>query len=350
MAALCLAAPKATPQTPSKSKSTVTTVQVPLGGQEAPAEDAALRQAEEVLRAQVRAVEALIRELDQAKSRPETAGRSQTAEEQIRKSYVAQIAALNASAEDLAQFRARASRLSMLRERGFLAPADVALSIPNEVYRLRGEIFSSLDRIVSVELREATVRDTAAALTQASGISIKVDENVRTENRLTVLSQGFKLRVILQEIARQTGLLIAPDDAAKGVILRPMPSLEVNGKTARASVPHAPWSSEWGTLPSIAQMSLLAAQGYAGPQMNAPVPALAEPPPQNLVNARALSEQLVIAGLGSDSFVVAHPVPSGGPGFVLTVYRLEGGQFRTVGSTVHRIEGTSSRAPARPRR
>jgi hypothetical protein len=107
---------------------------------------------------------------------------------------------------------------------------------------------SALQRPVTVELRDSPVRQAAQTLSQASGISISVDKDIPADKRLTVVAQRVPLATVLDTIARQTGLLIAPE--GNGVLLKPVPSLEVNGQRAEIMSAFAPWSSEWGTNPA----------------------------------------------------------------------------------------------------
>src|SRR5713101_2607394 len=113
-----------------------------------------------------------------------------------------------------------------------------------ETVRQQNARLSLLRRPVSVELRDSPVRQAVQTLSQASGITINVDKDVPTDKRLTVLAQGVPMATVLDTMARQTGLLIAPE--GNGVLLKPEPSLEVNGQRAELMSPFDPWSAEWG--------------------------------------------------------------------------------------------------------
>jgi hypothetical protein len=115
-------------------------------------------------------------------------------------------------------------------------------------HRLKASRLVTLQRPIDVELRNASVRDAALSIYHASGMAVEVDPIVSRETRLTVVARGVPMATILDSIARQSGLLIHPDE--NGIVLKPAPSLEVNGERTDFISPFAPWSSEWGTNPS----------------------------------------------------------------------------------------------------
>jgi hypothetical protein len=124
-----------------------------------------------------------------------------------------------------------------------------------------------LQRPIDVELREATIRQAAQSIAQAAGIPVQVEGGVPDDKRLTVVARGIPLATVLDSIARQSGLMIAPYN--NGVSLKPMPSLEVNGQRTNFMLPFAPWSSEWGMNPAgVSGYTVLEALEAAGGYSN----------------------------------------------------------------------------------
>jgi hypothetical protein len=126
-----------------------------------------------------------------------------------------------------------------------------------------------LNRPVDVQLRDASVRQAAQALSQASAIRIHVDDSVPEETRLTLTARGVSFASVLEAIAQQASLIIAPDRnwtqwttgapdqglgaspaASPGVILRARPMLEVNGQSQELAESIGPWSLDWGMPPT----------------------------------------------------------------------------------------------------
>lgn len=168
----------------------------------------------------------------------------------------AQLAAASAAAENtrqrVRQGGAPAAELSAAEAQLAQARAVVEASRSElgvrESERQHSVRLAALQRPIDVELRDAAVRQAAQAISQASGVTIRADEHIPAETRLTVVARGVPLATVLDTIARQSGLLIAPDE--NGVLLKPMPSLEVNGQRTDLLTPFAPWSTEWGTNPA----------------------------------------------------------------------------------------------------
>jgi hypothetical protein len=208
-----------------------------------------------------------------------------------------------------------------------------------ETMRRRQDLFFSLDRTISVELRDAPVQKAVEAMSTASGIPITVDPTVPSDKRLTVVAQVVSVKNILAEVARQTGLLIAPDRDAKGVVLRPLSSLQVNGTRVPFRAPNAPWSIEWDNLPVASQMlSIMAPRVVSG---YSSFSTSAGGMKAGVVTLHAGLDGVALTGLGNDRFVVASPAPAGENGVMLTVYRLEGNQLRVVSSILHHFEGSA---------
>jgi hypothetical protein len=216
-----------------------------------------------------------------------------------------------------------------------------------EVARERQRLMSTLDRPVDVELRDATLRQAAEALSQASGVKVEVDRSVAGEMRISMLARSTTLRTVLEQIARARQLMIAP--AENGVILKPVPTLEVDGRrTTVMEMPFAPWSSDWGAAPLAARgyatfavapgnLTTRVVQGDAAPALHV-----------GAVASRASSGTISVTALGSNTLVVAHPAPAGGEaGIVLSVYRLEGTQLRLVSTTHHPLGRDTAQAGKR---
>src|SRR5207244_1749469 len=121
----------------------------------------------------------------------------------------------------------------------------------------RARLLESLERSVDVQMRDATVTQAAESLAKASGVAITVDPGVTMEKRVTAEAHGVPLRAVLEAIARQLGVMIAPAAESKGVILKPWPSLEVNGDRTVLAGPSAPWSADWGMVPGSSWMRIL---------------------------------------------------------------------------------------------
>ena len=111
----------------------------------------------------------------------------------------------------------------------------------------------TLSRPVDVALRESSVRQVAETLSTASGVPVHVDPQVPQDIHLSVTARHAPLGLVIEEIARQTGLFIAPEPHA--LVLIPSPSIEVNGHAAALPAPFAPWSNEWGLNPAASPFS-----------------------------------------------------------------------------------------------
>jgi hypothetical protein len=134
------------------------------------------------------------------------------------------------------------------RAQGAVEDRKSALDLAQKALGKREQI-ERLQRPIDVDMREASVRQAALAMSQAAGMGIEVEASVPADTRLTVVAWGVPLASVLDAIARQSGLMIAPKE--DGVVLKPSPSLEVNGQRTRFMSPYAPWSSEWGINPAL---------------------------------------------------------------------------------------------------
>jgi hypothetical protein len=271
------------------------------------------------------------------------------------------------------------------------ARAHVALQ---QRQQQQSDRIAALKRPIDVEIRDVDLNSAARKISQASGITVSVDPTVRVDHPVSIIALGMPLAAVLDVLARQNVLLISP--APDGVLLKPLPSLEVNGQRSFLAASFGPWSTEWGTDP--AELSgfgtvpggFVSAGGFGGGVLNdlaragsptgqglitppgslpgreAPLPRPGQPetipPPPRSPGANPFrpfgSERndgpardgfaaampgpppISITPLGDNTFVVAHPAPApdGGPAIMLTVYRLDGmQQLRMVSSTLHRL-------------
>jgi len=216
----------------------------------------------------------------------------------------------------------------------------------------RAKLFESMERAVDVQMRDATVSQAAESLSKASGIPITVDKAVTTEKRVTAEAHGVPMRAVLEAIVRQLDLMIAPSGDSKGIVLKPWPSMEVNGTRTVLAGMSAPWSEEWGNVPAIGVMRLFRLGSGAGTVVAPPGPANGTTSiyrqwlgaaPAGLAGAGPLA--LTASG---NLVIVAEPGPGGRGerGFWLTVYRLDGSNLQKVGSTFHRSPEAPRNAPA----
>jgi hypothetical protein len=273
----------------------------------------------------------------------------------------------------------------------------------------KSDRIATLRRPVTVELRDAPVRQAAQVLSQASSVPIDIDKGVPTDKRLTVVAQAVPLATVLDTVARQTGLEIAPE--GDGVLLKSSPTLEVNGQRTEVMSPFAPWSSEWETNPAANLMEMggyrrvnypLSGGGVGHTVVPAATPVPHAPPPEPGGGTPALGQvyqsapapgfelpsgaagglvpapqfggglgndalpgsgdrgngfsggfgmsvggtlPVTMTALSSNTFVVASPAPGGESGVMLTVYRLEGTELRKVSSTLHRLGPAGTARP-----
>jgi hypothetical protein len=220
------------------------------------------------------------------------------------------------------------------------ASPGVALRLSDAQPSLLRTRVVALQRPLSVELRDEPVRQAALTLSQAAGLAIRVAEDVPGDRRLTVVARGVPLATVLDSIARQSGLLIAPYGSGSDVELQPAPGLQ--GERPGERSPYAPWSKEWGTNPAaspVESQRLPRADATAKPG-DAPVRFYRIAPvdqPGNVLSLSVSEGSLTVTRLSGDTFVVAHPAPGGEPALLLTVYRIEGAQLHPIARAVHRL-------------
>jgi hypothetical protein len=214
---------------------------------------------------------------------------------------------------------------------------------------------------VNVELRDAPVRQLARALSQASGMSVTVDDAVPESTRLTVTARGVQLATVLEAVAQQAELMIAPE--GEGVALQPWPALEVNGQRQVIRGSLAPWSDAWSSRPPNAALQTATVLGERARAAKSSYSRQAST--LDLVKsgisaypaagrwAQALGS-ISVSGVGDRMIAVAQGGvgPQGEVGTWLILYRLDGSELRKVASTFVRPEGapraTSPRSGAAP--
>lgn len=227
-----------------------------------------------------------------------------------------------------------------------------------------------LRQAIDVDMRNSTIRQAAEAITRASGISIRVDDKVPTDARLTVTAQKIPLTTVLEAIARQTELDIEPEE--KGILLRNWPVLEVNGEKKVYVGRNEPWSDLWDKLPKSANpmggpplvgntfnpfstVGTFAQNPLAGGAgggtffiptlgMNVDASLRANPLFMPAVNGFSLT------ALNEHSFVVAEAIlgANNENGVLLTVYRLEGARILEISRVYHKLASGGNRGTATP--
>lgn len=257
------------------------------------------------------------------------------------------------------------SEVSAARRQLEAARANYAVA---KVQWTRLERLAAFQRPVDVDLKDATLRQTAETMSQVAGFPIRVDAGTPGDLRINAVARGVSLGTILEAIARQSNLMIAPGAGdGGGVNLRNWPTLTVNGRLEVFSGPFAPWSNDWDTIPTAAQYFL--SRAAAPPQMATPAtvvppqvqdtqvpspmatvetPYLVTPPPGGLTSVRSgigSASRLGMTSLGDHMLVLAEPGsgPHGEAGIWLTVYRLDGTQLRKISATFHNSRTSSAR-------
>ena len=256
--------------------------------------------------------------------------------------------------------------------------SDVQKAIQERYQKERARIdvmLAPYQRPVSVDLRDATVRQAAEALSKVAGMEISVDESVPETTRLKVQAKGVALGAILEAIAEPAGLELAP--SPKGIKITSWPTLKVNEDVTVFTGQFAPWADEmvqrWGFRPSFGggQRAFLARPGFGvelpglpggapgaalvaplgggiggpapepGPQPSAPLPPPEATPPVAPASGAAspaaasrCEEPLALLALGNQSVVSLEPVPDDPQrAKVLRLYRFHSGGPRVVSVT-----------------
>lgn len=261
-----------------------------------------------------------------------------------------ELAAVTATVDGLREKMATTQRLIDVgvAPKGDLADAKTRLSVAENALEGAKMMFGSSQRTkklaspVDVQLKDATVLQTAEALSRGSGVPIRVDASVPKKTRITLDARRVALSTVLEAIARQADLLIVPD--GEGVTLQPRPSLSVNGTNEIHTIRNWPWSSEWGSLPPGAgglgafSMPFLTASTTLpkGSNMAENIFAMrGTPEPDGRVAVTSVQDHIVVAEAGAND--------KGEQGTWLTVYRLRGENLVESSSTFHKARSVSVR-------
>ncbi len=128
-------------------------------------------------------------------------------------------------------------------------------------------------KLVDVKFDNATIKQAAEALSKASGLQIRADDSIPESTRVTVEARKIQLSMVLESIARQSGLTIDPinkDRGDLGAFLTQPPMLRVNDKVTNYRPSLSVWSNAWGISPtrrlifSSTPLGTRAAQGGIG--------------------------------------------------------------------------------------
>jgi hypothetical protein len=195
----------------------------------------------------------------------------------------------------------------------------------------------TLNRVVDVELRNADVRQAALALARTSGIDIRVGEGVPKEVRLTVEARRVPLASVLEAVARQANLMIAPD--ANGVALARWPELKAQGGAVTVTGRNAPWSDDWAAIPT----QFLS--GAKAPSIWTPS---GLPAPPGLPNARPVGvEGVNVTSVGGNLVLVERGTNGGKQGLWITTYRMENGRRVQADRWFHETADSSGESSSR---
>lgn len=137
------------------------------------------------------------------------------------------------------------------RYTGLLASAALCLSMAVSAQKGPAEAPSvhhipaspELNTKVNLSLGRASLRKTVRALSETSGIYIRLDGVGDEDAQITIVARQIAFASVLEAIANQCNLMIAPSD--NGILLEEWPTLDVNGNKKQFVGPNAPWSDEW---------------------------------------------------------------------------------------------------------
>jgi hypothetical protein len=127
----------------------------------------------------------------------------------------------------------------------------------------RSQLYQSLGRPVDVKFQDATIGDAAQVLAQTSGLAIAVDPALQTAGRVTMTANKIPMVEVLRLLAQNTKAQVAPQPGAVGVLLRPVPTLEVDGQVREFPGSNPPWSPEWSEVGGPPQQTF-AGGGFGG--------------------------------------------------------------------------------------
>ena len=238
-----------------------------------------------------------------------------------------------------------------------------------------GALRVRLNQPVTVQLQDSPLTQAAEALTKASGVSVRIDKNVDTKTSVSLNAEGVSLARVLEAIAQQTELMIAPaahpGDAneqpllpqgeklpgpvfalpimktlefPQGVILRPWPFLEVDGKKTVEKGANAPWSDDWRPPPTLKNEA-----GSAMMMVNGePITGGGKTPLSIHLNSSGMgalsgaASGLTLTTIGDHLLVAAQlgTGPAGEPGVWLALFKLDGDQLKWLSNTFH-VLGTA---------
>lgn len=106
-----------------------------------------------------------------------------------------------------------------------------------------------LNKLVSFECSGASLAKTLNALSSISGVTVKMQENLKSAALLNMATARIPLYKVLEAIAAQADVMIDRTDTA--IILRRWSSLEISGvKQTFTNV--TPWSQSWDEFPFLA--------------------------------------------------------------------------------------------------
>ena len=241
--------------------------------------------------------------------------------------------------------------------------------------RTRPPHYEALARPLDIELSAAAVEQAAEAISQACGLPITVHKSVSRETRITLSATAVPLAVVLESIATQAGLKIAP--TAEGLTLTTWPAIKTGGETRIYTGALFPWADEWNSRPTRLLATHTTRRAAVPGGGRPPVAAGPRPPtrgpstgiggvPSSLPGGMAAApgpgstgDAMVggmsggypgrpdgsaragsgvgIAALGDKTLVVAEPelTDDGRQVVRLTVYKLVGGQLQRLSQTIH---------------
>ncbi len=230
--------------------------------------------------------------------------------------------------------------------------------------------WNRLESPVTVEFKNATLAMAAESLSQTTRMPVRLEGSVPDTLRISLTTRDAPLVMVLDSVARSFGVQIVSGGETDGVILKPWPTLEVNGKRDALIGPMAPWGNGWPNSPMMTYQSRSGGLNPTAPRLSAgPARAMAVPPAPRAAAGRALvparrrpatqptsgaeggsGDPIGIASLSPGSIVVAErgTGPNGEPGVWLTIYSVMDatGELTRSGraSTFHPATGTPRRS------
>ena len=110
-----------------------------------------------------------------------------------------------------------------------------------------------LYRPISVDLTNAPLAQAVRTISEASHVVINVDTHVPADAHVTLSTRAVPLGVVLERLAQQTNVQIAPTSSIdewysrqdQALLIVPAPAREAGAPSA----PYGSWSDEWGLNP-----------------------------------------------------------------------------------------------------